>query len=69
VQPEFAQKGNIDISREIFCGEKVSAVFATTSSLDAEQTASLHFLAAPMLKMNCAASRNQIKEWLVLEGG
>src|SRR5436853_523220 len=26
VQPEFAQKGNIDISRGIFCGKKFVAV-------------------------------------------
>jgi hypothetical protein len=39
----------------------VSAVLTTAASLDAEQTASLHFLAAPVLKMDRAALRNEIE--------
>ena len=46
----------------------VSAVFTAAASLDAKQTASLHFLAAPMVKMNCAALRNQIEKRLIIEG-
>jgi hypothetical protein len=33
----------------------VSAIFAQTASLNAEQTASLHFLTAPALEMDSAA--------------
>jgi hypothetical protein len=39
----------------------VGAVLTTAASLDAEQTASLHLLAAPMLKVNRAALRNEIE--------
>jgi hypothetical protein len=45
----------------------VSAVFTAAASLDAQQTASLHFLAAPMLKMNCAALRNEVEERLIIK--
>ncbi len=45
----------------------VSAVFATAPSLDAEQAASLHFLAAPMLKMDRAALRNEIEDRLMIK--
>jgi hypothetical protein len=45
----------------------VSAIFTTTASLDAEQTASLHFLAAPMLEMDHAALRNEIEERLMIK--
>jgi hypothetical protein len=39
----------------------ISAVFAAAAGLDAEQTAPLHFFATPMLKMNSAALRNEVK--------
>jgi hypothetical protein len=43
-------------------GRAVGAIFAASSSLDAEQTAPLNFFAWPMLQMNRATSRNQIEE-------
>jgi hypothetical protein len=45
----------------------ISAVFAAAASLDAKQTAPLHFFATPMLKMNSPALRNEIEQWLMVE--
>ena len=45
----------------------ISAVFAAAAGLDAEQTAPLHFFGTPMVKMNSAALRNQLEQWLVVE--
>src|SRR6516162_2006707 len=45
----------------------VSAVFTTAASFNAQQTASLHFLATPMLEMDHAALRNQIEQGLIIE--
>ncbi len=47
----------------------VAAIFAATAGLDAEQTAALHLLTAPMLEMQRAALRNQIEERLAVERG
>src|SRR6266568_5670906 len=46
----------------------VSAIFAAAACLDAKQTAALHLLAAPMLKVHSPALRNQIEQRLVIEG-
>ena len=45
----------------------VSAVFAAAAGLDTKQTAPLHFFATPMLKMNGAALRNEVEQWLMIE--
>ncbi len=46
----------------------VSAIFAAAACLDAKQTAALHLLAAPMLKVHSPALRNQIEQRLVIKG-
>ena len=45
----------------------VRAVFTATAGLDAEQAATLHLLAAPMLEMHGTALRDQIKERPLIE--
>src|ERR1700730_13723418 len=45
----------------------IGAVFAAAAGFDAEQAAPRHFLAAPMLEMNCAALRNEIEKRLMIE--
>jgi len=45
----------------------ISTIFAAAASLNAEQTAPLHFFAAPMLKMNSPALRNEIEQRLLIE--
>jgi hypothetical protein len=44
----------------------ISAVFTASAGLDAEQTATLHFFAAPMFEMNCPALRDEIEEGLMI---
>jgi len=45
----------------------VCAIFTATTGLDAEQTATLHLFAAPMLEMHRPALRDQIKERLMIK--
>jgi hypothetical protein len=45
----------------------VSAIFAAAAGFDAEQTAPLHFLAAPMCEMNLAALGDQVEQRLTIE--
>src|SRR6266516_5773513 len=45
----------------------ISAIFAASARLDAEQTAALHLLAAPMLEMHRPAVRNQIEKRLMIQ--
>jgi hypothetical protein len=45
----------------------ISTIFAASTGLDAEQSAALHFLAAPMPEMNRATLRNQIEERLMIQ--
>ena len=45
----------------------ISAIFAAAASLDAKETAPLHFFAMPMLKMNSPALRNEIEQRLMVE--
>jgi len=45
----------------------VSAIFAASASLDAEQAATLNFFPAPMLQVNSAALRNQIEQRLMIQ--
>jgi hypothetical protein len=44
----------------------ISAIFAAATGLDAEQSATLHFLPTPMQEMNGATPRNQIEERLMI---
>jgi hypothetical protein len=46
----------------------ISAVFAAAAGFDAEQTATLHFRASPVLEMHRAALRNQIEKRLIIKG-
>ena len=45
----------------------ISAIFAASAGLDAKQTASLHFFATPMLKMNSPALRDEIEQRLMIK--
>ena len=45
----------------------ISAVFTAAAGLNAKQAAPLHFFAAPMLKMNSSALRNEIEQRLLIE--
>src|SRR5206468_11442331 len=45
----------------------VSAIFAASAGLDAEQAAALNFFPTPMLQMNSAALRNQIEQRLMIK--
>ena len=45
----------------------VSAIFAASAGLNAEQAAALNFFSAPMLQMNSAALRNQIEQRLMIK--
>jgi len=44
----------------------ISAVFAAAAGFDAKQTAPLHLFAAPMLKMNSPALRNEVEQRLMI---
>ena len=44
----------------------IGAIFAASTSLDAEQTAALHLFATPVLEMHSPALRNQIEERLMI---
>lgn len=44
----------------------VSAILAAPAGLDAEQTAALHFLPAPMLQVHYPALRDQVEERLLI---
>jgi hypothetical protein len=45
----------------------VCAIFTATTGLDAEQAATLHLFAAPLLEMHRPAPRDQIEERPLIE--
>jgi hypothetical protein len=46
----------------------IGAIFTVSAGLDAEQAATLHFLALPELEMRRPALRNQVKKRLMIQG-